>query len=37
MTTYSLLFESATTGTATYRGEGEGLNWKGSGIRFTIK
>lgn len=37
MTTYSLHFDSADTGTATYSGEGEGANWKGSGIRFAIK
>lgn len=37
MTTYSLLFDTATTGTATYQGEGEGTYWKGSGVRFSIK
>lgn len=37
MMTYSLLFDTATTGTATYQGEGEGTYWKGSGVRFSIK
>ena len=36
-TTYTLTFDSATTGTVTTSGGGEGMEWKASGIRFTIK
>lgn len=36
-TTYSLHFDSATTGTASYKGDGEGMAWKGSGLRFAVK
>lgn len=36
-TTYSLRFDSATTGTASYKGGGEGMAWKGSGLRFAVK
>ncbi len=36
-TTYTLNFETPTSGTASYHGSGEGEEWKGSGIKFNIK
>lgn len=36
-TAYFLNFDSATTGTASYQGGGEGDTWEGSGLRFTIE
>lgn len=36
-TDYQLNFVTENTGTATYTGGGEGMEWKGSGLKFIIK
>lgn len=36
-TTYTLRFETPTSGTAAYNGCGEGEEWKGNGIKFNLK